>query len=108
MLWKRGKDHRGSLDRPREITSDEGAKEILSAWLQSDSRNTVIVKPETWPDPAAWGLLLADIARHIANASMESRGEEAPQILARIRDGFLAELRDPTDAPTGRWDGRSK
>lgn len=105
MMWKRGRDHRGSLDRPREVTSDGRAMEVLSAWLQSDGRNTVVVRPETWPDPAAWGLLLVDIARHIANALHEARGEEAGRILARIREGIIAELGDPTDTPTGRWTG---
>lgn len=108
MLWKRGKDHRGNLDRPREITSDDGAVEGLSAWLLSDGRNTVILKPEAWPDPAIWGMLLADVALHIANALTEWRGEDAARILARIREGLVIELGDPTDTPAGRWVDRSE
>jgi hypothetical protein len=108
MLWKRGHRHSGGLGLPSEITSDQSATEILSAWLQSNGRNTVTLKPDTWPDPAAWGLLLADIARHIANAIAEARGQEAEDILARIRAGLVVELEDPTDAPSGRWEPRSE
>jgi hypothetical protein len=105
MLWKRGNDHRGSLDRPHEVTSDAGAVEVLSAWLKSDGRNTVALRPDAFPDPAMWGLLLADIARHVANALHEAGGDEAMNVLGRIREGIIAELDHPTDAPLGRWTG---
>jgi hypothetical protein len=103
MLWKRGNEQRGGLSKPTEITSDPGAAEVLSAWLRSDGSNTVVLKPDTWPDPAAWGLLLADISRHIANALAESRRSDPAQTLARIRAGFTAELDAPTDTARGAW-----
>ena len=46
--------------------------------------------------------MLADLARHIANAyEQEQRLERAP-VLERIKAAFDAELSEPTDHPKGR------
>jgi hypothetical protein len=51
-----------------------------------------------WSDPAAWGLLLVDIARH-ASLAYEREGRDRAETLARIREGFDAEWSSPTDEP---------
>jgi hypothetical protein len=101
MFGNRKTPHNGALAEPREIAGDRGAREILSLWVRSDGNNTTIVLPDIWPDPAAWGLALADIARHIANAIAESGGGVSQEILLRVRKGFEVELDYPTDTPTG-------
>ncbi len=45
--------------------------------------------------------MLADLARHIANAYAVSEGRSSSEILARIRVGLDAEWDTPTDVPTG-------
>jgi hypothetical protein len=97
MIWKKKPDQTGALQKPRQATSDPEAAEILSVWLRSDGNIVAVLKPDTWPDPAAWGLLLADISRHIGNALAESSHADPAQTIARIRAGFTIEM----DSPTG-------
>jgi hypothetical protein len=52
----------------------------------------------TWKDSGAWGLLLADVARHAAKA-YANEGHNAADALARIRQLLDAELAKPTDTP---------
>ena len=51
------------------------------------------------PDPAAWGLVLVDLARRVSIAYSE-RGLDRQQVLDRIRAAFDAEWDDPLDLPT--------
>ena len=103
MFWKKKPGQSGALQKPEQVTSDPQAAEILSVWLRSDANNVVVLKPDTWPDPLAWGLLLADISRHLANALAESSHADPAQTIARIRAGFNVEMDSPTDTPTGEW-----
>jgi len=52
----------------------------------------------TWKGAGAWGLLLADVARHAANA-YGNEGADSNAALARIRELFDAEMSSPTDTP---------
>lgn len=50
----------------------------------------------------ALGIVFADIARHVANATKDLHGITPPQTIARIRAAF-AEMDSPTDKPTGHF-----
>jgi hypothetical protein len=50
----------------------------------------------TWDDPGAWGLLLADVARHAARVYAQQGMPEA-EALSRITQFFQSELTSPTD-----------
>jgi len=52
------------------------------------------------PDPAAWGLVLVELARKVSVAYSEQRGLDRQQVLDRIRAAFDAEWDDPIDLPT--------
>ena len=52
----------------------------------------------TWKDAGAWGLLLADVARHAAKA-YANEGHNPADVFARIRELLDAELSKPTDTP---------
>jgi hypothetical protein len=58
-----------------------------------------------WQDPAAWGLVLVDLARHSAQA-YEHDGQKRDEVLARIRAGFDAEWSAPTDSPKDVTDSK--
>jgi hypothetical protein len=58
--------------------------------------------PETWPDPAAWGILLVDLAKHLVIAYQQTEGRDQADTLQRISDGFDAEWGDSTDEPNGQ------
>jgi Domain of unknown function (DUF5076) len=52
-------------------------------------------------DPAAWGILLADIARHAAKAYALNGVYAEDEALHRIRQVFYAEWSAPTDVAEG-------
>jgi hypothetical protein len=54
-----------------------------------------------WEEPANWGIMLADVARHVANALEETRGLDKRTTLLAIAELFNAELSSPTDDPSG-------
>lgn len=81
------------------METDPKAREVLRAWVANGGLICAL-RPETWDDAANWGIVLADVARHIANAVQELHGEEASATLAEIQNVFNAELGEPTDTPT--------
>ena len=66
-------------------------------WAAGNDAQQVALRTK-WSDPAAWGFLLVNIARHAARA-YERSGRDASEVLARIREGFDAEWSSPTDTP---------
>jgi len=77
--------------------SDPRAVEVLRVWASPDAAQQLTLNPH-WRDPGAWGLLLVDLARHVAQAYAQHQlsPEEA---LARIFECFDAERAAPTDDP---------
>jgi hypothetical protein len=88
------------LPVPKEASADPNATEVLRAWV-ADGGLVCNLRPSAWEDAGAWGIVLADVARHVANAVRSSGGDKQSVTLARIRELFNAELADPTDAPSG-------
>jgi hypothetical protein len=94
------------MDQPEELPIPHGALGVSSAfeiarvWVASGGQH-VTLDASVWEDPAAWGLALVDLARHIASAYEQSGGPSAEDALARIRAGFDAEWENPTDEPQG-------
>ncbi|MFN7925716.1 MAG: DUF5076 domain-containing protein [Bryobacteraceae bacterium] len=101
MFGSKKKDDR-DLDVPSEVKSDPTASEVLRAWIANDGL-VCVLRPETWPNASNWGILLADEARHVANAVHELNGDEPAVTVERIRELFNAELANPTDEPTGHF-----
>jgi len=74
----------------------EVAMEVLRVWLDKDSQtinHRIALLHEISNDPGAWGILLVDIARHVANAyasESESENQESiySEVLSRIKVGF--------------------
>jgi hypothetical protein len=74
--------------------------EVLRVWAQQDGQLVVALTP-SWDEPEAWGLVLADIARHVARAYHRSKGTAQHQTLEAILEMFAAEMANPTDKPEG-------
>lgn len=89
------------LDVPEEVRGAPDSTEILRAWV-SGGGLVCNLRPTVWKDASAWGIVLADVARHVANALHDARGEEQFPTLQQIRELFNRELDAPTDEPTGR------
>ncbi len=82
---------------PNNIAADPDAREILRVWA-SRGDQTFALRPDVWDDPAAWGILLVDVARHVAAGLAAKSGADEQATLARIREGFDVEWEAPTDA----------
>lgn len=85
------------LDPPAIAASNPDAIEVLRVWAAPGAPQQLTLR-RVWKDPAAWGLLLVDVARHVSRA-YAADGSDERAVLARIRSGFDAEWGNPTDVP---------
>jgi len=90
------------LTVPTEVEVDPKAREVLRAWVANDGL-VCALRPETWPEAGNWGIVLADVARHVANAVRDLNGTDPGETIMKIRTLFVAELDSPTDEPTGHF-----
>jgi len=88
------------LPIPDPAKEDPKSFEILRVWMTKTGQY-VILKPGVTKDPAGWGLVLADVMRHLANAYEQVEGRDRSRTFERIRAGLDAELSSPTDQPRG-------
>ena len=89
------------LDPPPAAQRDKAAFELLRVWVAEQGQH-VSLRSGTWEDPFAWGIVLADLARHIVNAeAMQKKEIDKDAFLERILEGFHAEIESPTDEPEG-------
>lgn len=82
---------------PPPIAKNHLSREVLRVWAVPDGSQQVSLKT-TWAEPEAWGLLLADVARHAAKA-YAALGLSEADTLIKIVDLFSAEIASPTDSP---------
>jgi hypothetical protein len=90
---------RSELQIPDPAKKDSDGFEILRVWIAGGSQH-VSLKTGVWDDPAAWGLMLADLAKHVANA-YAADGMDRAQALRRVYQGLQVETQSATDEPTG-------
>jgi recombination DNA repair RAD52 pathway protein len=93
---------RNELSIPEKVRGDKSAAELIRAWVTANGDVHVTIKTDVWQDPAAYGIVLADLARHIANGFNQSQGKDVDDALRRVVEGFSAEVVSPTDTPTGQ------
>jgi len=86
---------------PNATKQDPNSFELLRVWVANKGQH-VTLRTEVWNDPAAWGLMLADLARHVANAYEQIDGLDRAKVLERIKAGFEAESGSPTHDHSGR------
>jgi hypothetical protein len=84
------------LPIPPAALDDANARELVRVWAAS-GRQHMVLAAGIWDDPAAWGIVLADLARHLARAYEASHGLDNEKVLARIREGLDAEWSEDTD-----------
>jgi predicted secreted Zn-dependent protease len=87
------------LQIPTEIEGDENATEMIRVWLAHEDVHVSLLLG-MWEDAAdsdvdeaeAWGNLLADVSRHVANGMQQSHGWAKLETLRKIRQAFLENL----------------
>jgi|SRR5215467_10113587 len=85
---------------PPAVNSDPGARELVRVW-SAHGQQHVTIAADAWDDPATWGIVLVDLARHVANFYDSERGMDRDAVLFRIRTLFEAEWDSPTSGVTG-------
>jgi hypothetical protein len=92
------------LTVPPAAIRDPNSVEVISAWIAEHGLHCSLKigmyeDRETW----AWGILLADAARHVADALSSTRDYDRDAALDEIRESFSVELNDPTSETTGSF-----
>ncbi len=90
---------KNALAIPKAALRDPKSFEVLRVWIAEQDQH-VALSLGVWQDPAAWGILLADLARHIVRGHGQQPGKrdfDADTFLERLRDGFDAEFDEPTE-----------
>jgi uncharacterized protein DUF5076 len=88
------------LPAPTAAVEDARSFEIARVWMAGGAQH-VRLRADVWPDPAAWGIVLAELARHVALAYHQREDHAIEDVLERVLAGFQSELEFPT-APQDR------
>ncbi|HET9284789.1 MAG TPA: DUF5076 domain-containing protein [Candidatus Angelobacter sp.] len=86
---------------PPIAESDPNAIEVVRVWVAKGGQH-VSLNPLVWKDSQAWGIVLADLAGHVANAYEQELGLDRQATMRKITDLLLAELKNPTDTARGQ------
>ena len=89
------------LPIPDAAQRDPRAIEMLRVWAALGGQH-VSIKTGLWEDPAIWGLMLVDLARHVARAHEQLGQMSSVDFLDRLKLGFDTEWNSPTDAGRGQ------
>lgn len=87
------------LAPPPSAIEDATSFEIARVWVASGAQHARL-RTGVWPDPAAWGIVLADLARHVALAYHYEEDHDVEHVLERVLAGFQTELESPTSHTT--------
>ena len=74
---------------------EQGGVEVLRAAIVEGGLHVSLRR--AFDDPEAWGMLIADVARHVARIYAKEKNMSEDETLARIRGIFEAEMDSPTD-----------
>lgn len=91
-------DHPRQLPIPDPASDDPRAVELLRVWAAGGKQHVAL--SSIWDDPAAWGIMLVDLSKHVALMFAEN-GWEFDGAIGRLRQGFDAEWEAATDVPSG-------
>lgn len=90
------------LAAPPAASRDAASFELLRVWIAEQGQH-VSLRSGVWEDAFAWGIVLADLARHIVHAeSLAQKELDQGAYLNRMLEGFQAEIESPTDDPEGQ------
>ena len=92
---------------PPAAQQDPDAVQMLSAWIAERglhcTMNVGMWSASGQNEPKAWGILLADVVRHLANALQEQQGANQESTIEAVVDSFLEELNEPTSQAEGSF-----
>lgn len=92
--------HSDQLRVPDSAKTDPKSFELLRVWVAHQDQH-ISLRVGVWDEPKAWGMMLADLARHIANSFEKIEHRDALRALEEIREGFEAEIQSPAEPIDG-------
>ena len=69
---------------PDAAKADVNSFELLRVWIAKRGQH-VSLRVGTWSDPAAWGIMLADLTVHIVNSYDQDMALDRVKTLQRLR-----------------------
>jgi hypothetical protein len=88
------------LPVPDQVDVADDAFELARLWVANQALH-VTLQSNVWQDPATWGVMLVDLARHVARAYAQLEGRDPQVVLERIQAGFQAEFEKQTSKAAG-------
>jgi len=86
------------LPFPSTAANDPKAIEIARMWVAHGEQH-VAIRVGVWKKPEAWGIVLADLAKHLASAYEQHVGLNRDATLEQIKAKFEAEMDSLTNDP---------
>ena len=90
---------------PPAAQRDQDSVQMLSAWIAEKglhcTMNVGMWHAQGVSESRAWGMLLADVIRHLANAIEAEHGQSRDVIAAEIIQSLHKEMDDPTSGAKG-------
>jgi hypothetical protein len=74
---------------------EQGGVEVLRAVIVDGALHVSLRRAFDDPDP--WGMLIADVTRHIARIYANESAMTEDQVIERVRSIYEAEMDNPTD-----------
>ncbi len=89
---------------PPGALEDPQSGEMLRAWIAKGGLQCSL-RIGTWKEKEAiaWGIVLSDAARHVADALAKEKGINREETLAAIRESFDREMESPTSETEGNF-----
>jgi len=89
---------------PPGALEDPHSREMLRAWIAKGGLHCSL-QIGAWKDKEAiaWGIVLSDAARHVADALAKEKGISREETLAAIRESFDREMESPTSDTEGTF-----
>jgi predicted secreted Zn-dependent protease len=102
------------LNRPPDIDDDPKATEMVRVWIAKDDLHVSMLLG-MWADALgtdvderdAWGELLADLTRHIANGLHQSHGWDETECIRDIADAYDRQIHESDVEVEGGYPGDS-
>ena len=88
------------LQIPPAAEADPESREMARIWI-ANKRQHVSLPAPVWDNPELWGMMLVDLAKHVAKSYELNGRMSSSDALAAIKVGFSREWQFPTDEPLG-------
>lgn len=92
---------------PPDAEEDPKSIEMIRAWVAKNglhiSLNVGFWRKQGLSEERAWGIMLADVIRHVANAIRVSEGVDREDTIRAIKRQLDAEMDEPTSPHRGKF-----